>query len=60
MKTNNQKITTQYTKRISETPYLGLQSIPTRIFEWSNFEEVLNGGEMSSSRPAERPIYRPP
>jgi hypothetical protein len=41
-KTNNRKITTQCTKRISETPYLGLQSIPTRIFEWSNFEEVLN------------------
>jgi hypothetical protein len=50
MKTNNRKITAQYTKRISETPYLGLQSIPTRIFEWSNFEEVLNGGEMSSSQ----------
>jgi hypothetical protein len=60
MKTNNRKITTQYTKRISEIPYLGLQSISTRISEWSNFEEVLYGGEMSSSWPAERPIYRPP
>jgi hypothetical protein len=37
METNNQKITTQYTKRISETPYHGLQSIATRKFEYSNF-----------------------
>jgi hypothetical protein len=59
MKTNNRKITTQYTKRISQTPYLGLQSIPTRIFEYRNFEEVLNCGEMSSSRPAARSFYRP-
>jgi hypothetical protein len=59
MKTNNRKITTQYTKRISETPYLGLQSIPTRIFKWNNFKEILNGGGMNSSRPAARPFYRP-
>jgi hypothetical protein len=31
MKTNNKKITTQYTKQISETSYLGLQSIPTAL-----------------------------
>jgi hypothetical protein len=42
METNNRKITTQYTKRISETPYLGLQSIPTRNFEKTNFDEVLD------------------
>jgi hypothetical protein len=33
MEINNRKITNQYTKRISETPYLGLRSIPTQNFE---------------------------
>jgi hypothetical protein len=31
------KLTTQYTKRISWAPYLGLRSEPTQIFESSKF-----------------------
>jgi hypothetical protein len=35
------KLTTQYTKRISWTAYLGLRSEPTQIFESSKFLRSL-------------------